>query len=115
MRLFVRLTTLTAVLFLVVWSFPGCNTQEGDGGKMDTGTMPSGKMGGAMEKDKMGGAMPSGNMGGAMEKDKMGGACRAARWVAPWRKIRWAAPWRKTRWNPSERARDERIRPHRFE
>ncbi len=65
-----------ASLLLAVWAFPGCSSNEGDGGKMEGGAMTSGKMeSGAMEKGKMeGGAMEKGKMeGGAMDKGKMEG------------------------------------------
>jgi hypothetical protein len=76
MRFFIRTTTLVASLLMTAWAFPGCSSSdEGTAAKMEGGAMPSGKMGGAMDKDKMsGGAMESGKMGGAMDKDKMGGA-----------------------------------------
>ena len=75
MRSYLRLTTLVASMLLTIWAFPGCSSNEGDGGKMDGGTMPSCKMGGAMDKGKMdGGAMEGGKMqGGAMDKGKMQG------------------------------------------
>ena len=74
MRSFLRLTTLAASLLLTAWVFPGCSSDEGAGGKMDGGAMPSGKMGGgAMDSGKMeGGAMPS----GAMDKGKMDGTSK---------------------------------------
>ena len=75
MRFFIRTTTLVASLLVTAWAFPGCSSSdEGTAAKTDSGAMASGKMGGAMEKEKMGGgAMESGKMGGAMDKDKMDG------------------------------------------
>jgi hypothetical protein len=76
MRSFLRLTTLVASCLLTVWALPGCSDNEGTGGKMEGGAMPSGKMeGGAMPSGKMeGGAMPPGKMeGGAMPPGKMEG------------------------------------------
>jgi hypothetical protein len=88
MRLFLRLTTLVASCLLTVWALPGCSDNEGTGGKMEGGAMPSGKMeGGAMDKmegamdkgkmdgamNKMEGAMDKGKMDGAMDKGKMDG------------------------------------------
>jgi hypothetical protein len=75
MRWYLRLTTVVASLFVTIWAFPGCSSNEGASGKMDSGAMPSGKMEGAMDKGNMeGGAMPSGKMEGAMDKGKMEGA-----------------------------------------
>jgi hypothetical protein len=74
MRSILRFTTLNASLLLALWAFPGCSSNEGDGGKMDASAKPSGKMGGAMDKGKMEGTMDKGKMEGAMDKDKMGGA-----------------------------------------
>jgi len=76
MRFFIRTTTLVASLLVTAWALPGCSpTDEGTAAKMDNGAMASGKMGGAMDKEKLdGGAMEGGKMGGAMDKDKMGGA-----------------------------------------
>jgi hypothetical protein len=78
MRSFLRLTTLVASLLVTAWAFPGCSSDEGTGGKMDSGAMPTGKMGGAMDKGKMdGGAMEGGKMDGrAMDKDKMEGTSK---------------------------------------
>jgi hypothetical protein len=56
MRSILRLTTLVAALLLTAWALPGCSSDEGAGGKMDSGAMESGKMGGAMDKGKMDGA-----------------------------------------------------------
>jgi hypothetical protein len=56
MRAYLRLTTLVASILLTMWAFPGCSSNEGDGGKMDGGAMDKGKMdGGAMDKGKMDG------------------------------------------------------------
>jgi hypothetical protein len=88
MRFFIRTTTLVAALLVTASAFPGCSSSdEGTVAKPDSGAMASGKMGGAMDKDKMaggamekdkmaGGAMESGKMGGAMDKDKMDGASK---------------------------------------
>jgi hypothetical protein len=75
MRSFLRLTTLAASLLVTAWALPGCSSDEGTGGKMDSGAMATGKMGGAMDKGKMDdGAMESGKMdGGAMDRGKMDG------------------------------------------
>jgi hypothetical protein len=75
MRSFIRITPLVASLLVTAWVFPGCSSSdEGTAPKMDSGAMTTGKMGGAMDKGKVGGgAMESGKMGGAMDKDKMGG------------------------------------------
>ena len=53
MSSFFRFTIVAASLLLAVWALPGCSTHEGKGGKMDSGAMENGKMGGAMEKGKM--------------------------------------------------------------
>ena len=63
MRSFLRLTTLVASLLVTAWAFPGCSSDEGTGGKIDGGAMPTGKMGGAMDKGKLdGGAMEGGKI-----------------------------------------------------
>jgi hypothetical protein len=74
MHWYLRLTTLAASLLVTAWAFPGCSSDEGTAGKIDSGTMSTGKMDGAMDKGKMGGgAMDKGKMDGAMDKGKMGG------------------------------------------
>ena len=55
MRSFLRFTIVAASLLSAVWAFPGCTSNESDGGKM-AGAMDKGKMAGAMEKDKMQGS-----------------------------------------------------------
>jgi hypothetical protein len=87
MRAFLRLTTLVASFLVTVWALPGCSSNEGAGGKMDSGAMKGGEMsgpmdkgkmnGGAMEGDKMSGPMDKGKTdGGAMEKGKMDAASK---------------------------------------
>jgi hypothetical protein len=68
MRSFLRLTTFVASLLVTAWAFPGCSSEEGTGGKMDSGAKPTGKMGGAMDGGKMD--------GGAMDKGKMEGTSK---------------------------------------
>ena len=74
MRSFLRLTTLVASFLLTVWALPGCSSDHGTEGKMESGAMDKGKMDGAMDKGKMEGAMDKGKMDGAMDKGKMDGA-----------------------------------------
>jgi hypothetical protein len=69
MRSILRLTTLVASLLMTAWAFPGCSSDEGTAGKMDSGAMTTGKMeGGASDKGKLD--------SGAMDKGKMEGTSK---------------------------------------
>jgi hypothetical protein len=74
MHSLLRVTTLASVLLLAACAFPGCSQSDNDGGKMEPGAIPGGKMDGGMAKGTTNGAMDKDKMGGAMDKDKMGGA-----------------------------------------